>query len=95
MSERKESTLHAGNFSGYKTLSTSGISGVSAVLHVTLEGDGTFAGGEIVPLVLDANGTPAGDPSEAAHGIVRTLSREDFGRRGARIDSRGRIGAPA
>jgi Bacterial capsule synthesis protein PGA_cap len=84
-----------GNFSGYKTLNTSGVSGVSAVLRVTLAPDGSFAAGEVVPLVLDANGTPAADPAEAAHGVVRTLSRMDFGRRGAGIDSRGRISAPA
>jgi hypothetical protein len=83
-----------GNFSGYKTLNTSGVSGISAVLRVTLNGDGSFAAGELVPLALDRDGTPAADPAEAAHGIVRRLSRQDFAKRGARIDTRGRISAP-
>jgi hypothetical protein len=32
---------------------------------------------------------PALDPSEAAHGLVRTLSREDFGRHGVKVSPEG------
>jgi hypothetical protein len=34
-------------------------------------------------------GTPAIDPAETAHGIVRTLSKEDFGGRAVKVSSNG------
>jgi hypothetical protein len=83
-----------GNFSGFRTLNTSGISGVSAVLHVTLRPDGTFAEGGLLPVRLDTSGTPAPDPSRTALPIVRRLSGADFGAAGARLDSRGAILPP-
>jgi hypothetical protein len=83
-----------GNFTGYRTLNTSGVSGVSAVLRVTLRPDGTFAEGRLVPVRLDTTGTPSADASRAALPLVRQLSRADFGLAGARLDGRGAIVAP-
>jgi hypothetical protein len=37
---------------------------------------------------------PALDPAEAAHGVVRTLSREDFGRNAVRVTPTGRLLPP-
>ena len=64
-------------------LSTSGI------LRVTLDGAGRFETGRLVPTHMVGAGLPALDPSEAAHGLVRTLSREDFGPRGVRVSRDG------
>jgi hypothetical protein len=42
-----------------------------------------------VPTHLVGAGLPAIDPAEAAHGAVRTLSREDFGARAVKISRDG------
>jgi hypothetical protein len=65
------------------SLSTSGI------LSVTLDGGGGFEAGRLVPTHMVGAGLPALDPSEAAHGLVRTLSREDFGARGVKVSPDG------
>ena len=83
-----------GNFEGCHTLSTTGILGVSGVLQVTLRSDGSWAGGDLVPIRLAGCGVPKHDPAEAAHGVVRGLSRTDFGRRGVRISRTGVLQPP-
>lgn len=80
-----------GNFAGYKVFSLGGALSTSGILRVTLRGDGTYETGLLVPTRLVGAGTPALDPVEAAHGMVRQLSREDFGARGARISPDGTI----
>ena len=78
-----------GNFGGYKVFSLGGPLSTSAILRVILRGDGTFETGRLVPTMLAGAGVPALDPSEAAHGMVRSLSRQDFGRRAVRISPDG------
>ena len=78
-----------GNFAGYKVFSLGGALSTSGILRVTLRGDGTFETGTLVPTRLAGEGVPALDSSEAAHGVVRTLSRQDFGRRAVRISPNG------
>jgi poly-gamma-glutamate capsule biosynthesis protein CapA/YwtB (metallophosphatase superfamily) len=78
-----------GNFAGYKVFSLGGPLSTSAILRVILRGDGTFETGRIVPTTLAGAGLPALDPSETAHGVVRTLSREDFGARGVGVSRDG------
>ena len=79
-----------GNFGGYKVFSLGGPLSVSGILRVTLRGDGTFETGTLVPTQLVGDGVPALDPAETAHGVVRTLSKQDFGapRRSGRADRR-------
>ena len=74
-----------GNFAGYKVFSLGGPLSTSGILRVTLRGDGKFETGRLVPTHLVGAGLPAIDPAEAAHGAVRTLSREDFGARAVKI----------
>ena len=74
-----------GNFAGYGVFSLSGVLGVSGILQVTLRADGSWVRGELVPTQLVGQGLPALDPAERAHGLVRELSREDFGGRGMRV----------
>jgi hypothetical protein len=78
-----------GNFEGCHTLSTSGDLSLSGVLQVTLRSDGSWLGGELVPVHLVGCGVPERDPAEAAHGFVRERSKEDFGSRGVRISRTG------
>ena len=78
-----------GNFAGYKVFSLGGPLSTSGILRVTLRGDGKFETGRLVPTHLVGAGVPAIDPAEAAHGVVRTLSRQDFGARAVKISSDG------
>jgi hypothetical protein len=84
-----------GNFGGYKVFSLGGVLSVSGILHVTLHGDGTWAKGELVATELAGEGVPAIDPAEVAHGVVRQLSREDFGGSAIRVSPVGALRAPA
>jgi len=56
-----------------------------------LRGDGSFDGGTLVPTRMVGAGLPALDPAESAHGIVRTLSRQDFGGRGVTVSPNGTL----
>jgi hypothetical protein len=80
-----------GNFAGYKVFALGGPLSLSGILRVTLRGDGSFDGGTLVPTRMVGAGVPALDPAESAHGIVRTLSQEDFGARAVRISSNGTL----
>jgi poly-gamma-glutamate capsule biosynthesis protein CapA/YwtB (metallophosphatase superfamily) len=80
-----------GNFAGYKVFALGGPLSTSAILRVTLAGDGSFETGRIVPTRLVGAGLPALDPSEAAHGVIRALSRQDFGPRGVKVTTDGFI----
>ena len=74
-----------GNFAGYHTFNVSGLLGVSGILSVTLRADGSWVRGRLVAARLIGSGTPAVDRRGAAHGVVRRLSRQDFGRRAVRV----------
>jgi hypothetical protein len=80
-----------GNFAGYKVFALGGPLSLSGILRVTLRGDGSFDSGTLVPTRLVGAGLPALDPAESAHGIVRTLSREDFGARGVTVSPNGTL----
>ena len=78
-----------GNFGGYDVFALGGPLSTSGILRVTLDGAGRFEVGRLVPTQMVGPGLPALDPSEAAHGLVRTLSREDFGRRAVKVSADG------
>jgi poly-gamma-glutamate capsule biosynthesis protein CapA/YwtB (metallophosphatase superfamily) len=80
-----------GNFAGHASLNWDGIRGVSALLRVTLRGDGSWVKGNVVP--VRTKGIPRRDANKAALSAVRNLSRADFGSRGARIAPDGTIRA--
>jgi poly-gamma-glutamate capsule biosynthesis protein CapA/YwtB (metallophosphatase superfamily) len=82
------------NFSGYRNFSLLSPQDTTAILRATIRADGTWIRGRLVPVRLADPGTPVPDPAKAAHGIVRALSREDFGRRAARITVNGEILRP-
>jgi hypothetical protein len=78
-----------GNFAGYKVFSLGGPLSTGGILRVTLRGDGAFETGQLVPTRLVGDGVPALDPSEEAHGVIRSLSRQDFGRRAVKVSRDG------
>jgi hypothetical protein len=80
-----------GNFAGYKVFSLGGALSTSGILRVTLRGDGSFETGRFVATRLVDDGLPALDPSEAAHGMVRSLSHQDFGRTAVKISVDGML----
>ena len=84
-----------GNFVGYATLNTSGPSGVTGVLRLTLHRNGSWQAGELVPVTVAGTGIPRPDPKATGPKLVRTLSREDFGKRAMRVSGGGALHPPA
>jgi Bacterial capsule synthesis protein PGA_cap len=80
-----------GNFVGYKNFGTGGTLSLSAILRVTLRGDGGFDGGSWISLRLDSDALPHLDPSDASAHLVEQLSREDFGPSAAHVAPDGAI----
>ena len=80
-----------GNFAGYKVFALGGPLSLSGILRVTLRGNGAFDSATLVPTRLVGGGMPALDPAESAHGIVRTLSKEDFGAHAVKVSSNGQL----
>jgi hypothetical protein len=62
---------------------------------VTLTGVGGWVAGDLTPVRLVSPGVPTIDPPETAHGVVRTLSQQDFGRNAMRVTTTGRLLPPA
>jgi hypothetical protein len=81
-----------GNFVGYRAFGLGGVLSQSAVLQVTLRGNGQYVSGRIRPVQLSGNGVPY--PGGYAISDIRTLSQEDFGASAAHISESGVITAP-
>jgi poly-gamma-glutamate capsule biosynthesis protein CapA/YwtB (metallophosphatase superfamily) len=84
-----------GNFAGYHALSINSVTGVSAILRVTMGRDGSFVGATLVPTSMVAPGVPRLDPHNRAIAMIRSLSNEDFPKTGAQIAASGAITPPA
>lgn len=81
-----------GNFAGGgNTFNRSGKLGWGGVLKVSLEPDGTWAGGSFASTYLNGSGLPETDPDDRGLGLVRELSAADFPETGAVFDDLGRI----
>jgi hypothetical protein len=72
-----------GNFTGYHTLAIDKVTGVTGILHVTLNSRGEFVAGDLTSAIRKAPGTPYLDPNGAAIAMVNTLSNDDFAGSGA------------
>ena len=84
-----------GNFVGYHTLNTSGMSGISGILRVALRRNGSWQVGSLAPITLAGNGIPRRDASRVAPRLVRELSRKDFGKQAMRVSGSGALQPPA
>lgn len=80
-----------GNFAAYRTLSTSGVLGLSGVLTVRMSERGRFTGGRLWPVRLRPPGLPRRDGSRESVKLVRRLSQQDFGGRACRISATGAV----
>jgi Bacterial capsule synthesis protein PGA_cap len=83
-----------GNFAGNHTFRIDGPGGIGGVLRVKLRGDGTWVKGTLAPTALVGDGAPVPDVAEAAHGVVRELSRKDFGPRAIQVSLTGKLSPP-
>ena len=83
-----------GNFAGYRTLSIDGSLGVSAVLRVSLNEDGSLAGADVVAVRLVGAGTPEPDPKGSAWRLLSELSQADFGDAAMRVLPDGSLDPP-
>lgn len=84
-----------GNLVGYRTLSSAGVTGTTAVLHLTFAADGSWLGGRLHPTRQVPPGYAEPDPQRAAVELVGRLSREDFGPTAVRLAPDGRLRPPA
>ena len=80
-----------GNLASSHTLSSAGVLAESVLLRVTLDVHGRFVAGSLIPLRLDAWGTPRFDPGRASLALIRSLSRTDFAGRSVPIGAGGQL----
>ncbi len=83
-----------GNFATYGGMNLSGPNGLSLVLEARLAPGGAFAGGRIHAARQERPGGPRLDRDGAVIGVVRRLSKEDFGESAPRISDDGAIAPP-
>ncbi|MEA2375062.1 MAG: hypothetical protein QOD53_1525 [Thermoleophilaceae bacterium] len=81
-----------GNFAGYHTLNTGGVTSLSGALHVELDRRGRLVAGRLLPARVVSPGVPR--PGGGGVGLVRKLSRQDFGGGACAISHRGAIKLP-
>ena len=67
------------------------MTGVSGILHVTLHRNGSWRTGHLEAVTIAGSGIPRPDPDGAARGVVRTLSRDDFGKRAMHVSATGSL----
>jgi capsule synthesis protein PGA_cap len=80
-----------GNFAGYHNFGLGGTLSLSAIFRVVLRPDGSFVKGRWISVRLAGPGLPQLDSSKASLHLVASLSRADFGVRGARFRPDGLI----
>ncbi len=80
-----------GNFSSSNKLSIVGALKTSALLDVTLNKQGQFLGGKVVPLEINNSGAPQLDPKNTAIQTINELSQSDFGGQGIVLNFQGEI----
>jgi hypothetical protein len=80
-----------GNFATYYGISVAGIKGIAPILIATLDGEGRFVEGRVVPTVQIRPAGPSIDPEQRALNLMRSLSLEDFGNPGVQFLPDGRL----
>lgn len=83
-----------GNFLTYRGFNLSGPLGITGVLQLEFNGDGTLRKAGLVPMVQPPRQGPVPDADRAALDLVRRLSQEDFGSTAAVITPTGEIRPP-
>jgi poly-gamma-glutamate capsule biosynthesis protein CapA/YwtB (metallophosphatase superfamily) len=80
-----------GNFLGDGALSSQSILSNSMVLDVTLNGEGEFVTGNIIPVKINPKGIPYHDKQFTTVKMVQNLTKTDFPQTGISIDNQGKI----
>jgi poly-gamma-glutamate capsule biosynthesis protein CapA/YwtB (metallophosphatase superfamily) len=80
-----------GNFATYGMFNLKGSQGISAIFQISLDADGKFVGGKIVPTRQEGRGIPALDPTGAAIKKLRQLSSMDFAASAPKISDDGTV----
>ena len=80
-----------GNFATYGMFNLKGAQGTTAIFQITLNKDGSFAGGKIIPAKQLGRGGPLLDDTGAAIAKLRELSIADFGSAAANIRDDGTV----
>jgi hypothetical protein len=83
-----------GNFATYGPFNLAGPNGLTLVLEVRLAADGAFLGGRIHPARQVKPGGPRLDAAGEVIGVVRRLSREDFGPAAVEVSDDGALAPP-
>jgi len=81
-----------GNFATYGRFNLSGNNGLGVVLDVTLDREGRFTGGSLLPTRQEGAGIPVKDEAAKAVDLMRMLSEEDFPATGVRVARDGSLG---
>ena len=81
-----------GNFATYGRFNLSGYLGVGLILDVTLDSEGKFVSGQILPTKQIGEGVPQPDPDNKAVDLIRKLSKEDFPATGVQVAQDGTLG---
>jgi Putative enzyme of poly-gamma-glutamate biosynthesis (capsule formation) len=80
-----------GNFATYGMFNLKGSQGTTAIFEITLNKDGSFAGGKIIPAKQLGRGGPVLDDSGSAIKKLQELSAADFGSNAPRIADDGTV----
>jgi poly-gamma-glutamate capsule biosynthesis protein CapA/YwtB (metallophosphatase superfamily) len=83
-----------GNFATYGRFSLGGALGVSVVLEVELNADGTFAKGRLLSTKQEGQGVPKRDEAGRGQKTIAELSARDFPKTGVRVGEDGALRAP-
>ena len=80
-----------GNFATYGMFGLKGATSLSAIFEITINRDGSFAGGKIIPAKQIGRGGPVLDDTGAAIKKLQELSAADFGANAPKIADDGSI----
>jgi hypothetical protein len=82
-----------GNFATYGSFNLKGENGVSLILEVNLDADGSFQGGVVYPIKQEKPGGPQLDANMSILPILRDLSKSDFPFTNIEVSENGRLTA--
>ena len=82
-----------GNFATYGRFGLSGPLGLGVILETTLDREGRFVTGKLIPTRQQGRGVPFKDPEGEALDVVRRLSAQDFPASGILVSQDGQIKA--
>ncbi len=80
-----------GNFATYGRFNLSGNSGLGVVLDVTMDREGRFVSGMLLPTHQEGQGVPSKDDAGRAVDLIRLLSAEDFPEHGVQVAKDGSL----